>query len=425
MCINTVNLILECEKLSETVIKLRDENGGHITLKYYFKFGSDGSNGHPIFKQILNSERDQGSVYATGMVSMQIVCELPNGEIHVVYDNPLVNSSLSWRPLHLWFVKETLARIKIEKDRLFLERKELNDFEYQWCEGVIVKFIGFYSMCDKKVQNGYLDNRHQATCGICGAKPSQVNEDLDFDPREEAICELCIATLHFTIRTFEHLIKIGAKKRANVLKYIAKGKENQDKIKEAMNEIIKNFHDKLGLDIFQPRDGGRGSSNDGNTCRTAFQHPEFLAEQTGLSLELIKRLNFIRIALAKKDKKHPEKFPAYCKATKDIYNKECGWYPANPTLHKVFDHSGHFLNVFPPTISTGMISEEPGEAANKDLKKFQIEHAFQGDPERRNLDTMHRLIDRSNPQILKHLVDKKLEKRDNEPTPDEVLDLLL
>ena len=202
------------------------------------------------------------------------------------------------------------------------------------------------------------------------------------------------------------------------------GEVNQAKVKLAMSRIIKNYDDDKGLQLFKPRDGGKGSSNDGNTARRVLEDEEYLSKQTGISVNLIHRLNIIRIALTCTKKKNAKKFQAYCTVTKEVYNKELPWYPAPPSLHKMFDHCDDFLKVFPSTLTTGMMSEEPGESANKDIKRFQIENAFQGDPERRNLDTFNRLIDRSNPKVLYFLVDKKLERRSSEELPQEVLDLL-
>ena len=65
-----------------------------------------------------------------------------------------------------------------------------------------------------------------------------------------------------------------------------------------MDKIIKNFKEKKGLAIFQPRDGGRGSSNDGNTARRALKDHDFMSEQTGLSAVLFKRINVIRVSFA-------------------------------------------------------------------------------------------------------------------------------
>ena len=71
-----------------------------------------------------------------------------------------------------------------------------------------------------------------------------------------------------------------------------------------------------------------------------------------------------------------------------------------------------------------MTAEEPQEAVNKDLKHFQIDNVYQGCPQRRNLDTFHRLMDRSHPSVLNHLVDKKLERRAREELPAEALRLM-
>ena len=115
-----------------------------------------------------------------------------------------------------------------------------------------------------------------------------------------------------------------------------------------MDRIIKDYKNDKGLSLFQPRPGGSGTSNDGNTARKVMNDKEYLAKQTGISLELIHRLNIIRIALACTKKKNVEKYQAYCTKTKELYSKELSWYPANPSLHKMFDHCADFLNCFLP-----------------------------------------------------------------------------
>ena len=177
-----------------------------------------------------------------------------------------MNSSLSSRPLRLWFVKETDEVIKEEKARLDQERKEL--IPYEWAEGVTFEFHGWYCMCDMKVSNTYLDNPNMKVCPICKAKPKEVNDlDRTFGAIPEALSELSLAILHFSIRTFEHLVKIGAKNKAGVHEYYARGAVKQAKVKLALDKIRKKFKEELGLSIFEPRDGGKGSSNDGNTGR--------------------------------------------------------------------------------------------------------------------------------------------------------------
>ena len=149
VCKNTVEQIFEAnDQLVEQLMELRNENGGVQKVIFYFKYGSDGSQGHPIFKQILDAERYQGAVYATGMVPMQLVVFLSNGRKEILYNNVLVNSSLSWRPLRILFKKESTELIKDEKARLDSERAQLQDIEI--LDGITITFKGIYSMNDMK-----------------------------------------------------------------------------------------------------------------------------------------------------------------------------------------------------------------------------------------------------------------------------------
>ena len=80
------------------------------------------------------------------------------------------------------------------------------------------------------------------------------------------------------------------------------------------------------------------------------------------------------------------------------------------------------IRLFPPTITSGMLSEEGSESANKDIKAWQNTHSRQSDPVKRNLDTFNRLLDRSDPLVLMNF-DTKKNKKIYEPFPKEVLDL--
>ena len=82
------------------------------------------------------------------------------------------------------------------------------------------------------------------------------------------------------------------------------------------------------------------------------------------------------------------------------------------------------MRLLPATLNSSLTTEQPKKSANKDLKSFQIDHAFQGDSLRRNLETFHRLMDRSCTAVLAFLVDDKLEKRAKKPLPAEATALL-
>ena len=225
LCVNTSLLILEADDgIAAEALYLKDMNGGRLRLKFLYKYGSDGGSGHPIFKQIMDLERKQGHCFVSGMVPLQIVALMDNGDIIIIYNNPLMNSSLSWRPLHLWFTKETKVRTQIEKGQLKAEEIELRGYVHEWINGITIEFEGYDSMNDLKVVNACHDNNAQCVCAICGAKPSQVNDlNGDFTPKI-SLHELCMSILHFTLRLFEHLLKVGAKIKAKVFLYHATGR---------------------------------------------------------------------------------------------------------------------------------------------------------------------------------------------------------
>ena len=76
------------------------------------------------------------------------------------------------------------------------------------------------------------------------------------------------------------------------------------------------------------------------------------------------------------------------------------------------------------------IFQEPGEAAHKFLRRWQTSHARQMKIEDRNTDVMHRMIERSDPELIRHMdTHSRHFKRTNEtkekslPIPQEARDL--
>ena len=66
-------------------------------FSYIFSMkGMDGSQGHPVYKMVYEDERDPGALTASYMVALQITTVV-NGEVKIIFDNPLANSPLSCR----------------------------------------------------------------------------------------------------------------------------------------------------------------------------------------------------------------------------------------------------------------------------------------------------------------------------------------
>ena len=119
---------------------------------------------------------------------------------------------------------------------------------------------------------------------------------------------------------------------------------------------------------------------------------------------------------------YSNKFEDYCQVTKELYHQECGWYNMSPTLHKVLEHGPQILNLLPPELTAGMLSEEPAEASNKDTKHFQKFHAFQGDPVKKNKQVFLRMMDRSDPFMHSLFIDQHVKSRTkHEEIPEDVL----
>ena len=162
-------------------------------------------------------------------------------------------------------------------------------------------------------------------------------------------------------------------------------------------------------------------------CRRILRdHPDILASECNVPIQFVKGIYVIWLALASSLPISPQKFQTYCDSVKECYVQNVDWYPLSPTLHKILEHGSQVLELFPDSITSGLLSEEPGESSNKDVKKFQIEHSRQDSVEHRTLDPFHRLLERSDPRILSILAEQSNSRRKNQDVfPNEVLNLCM
>ena len=272
--------------------------------------------------------------------------------------------------------------------------------------------------------NAMFGNTNTHNCPICKEGPAAF-KDIDFvyEANPEALAQLCYSSLHFGPRVMENLLKIGFSQDFKQFPcYGPTNKGLRDKRKKAMQKILKKD---LGVPVFEVKRNG-GTSNTGNVARKLFKNSIVFSDVIGVSEELVHRIFMVWIMITCGFPICPDKFDHYCKITKDLYHQECGWYPMVPTLHKVLEHGGDILRLFPPELTAGMMSEEPAEASNKDVKEFQRNHSFQGNYKQKNLDVFHRMCDRSDPAVHRFFVKEKVEKRSKHETiPQDVLDVCI
>ena len=97
---------------------------------------------------------------------------------------------------------------------------EIADLEpFIWSEDVTVDFSGHFCMCDGKVCNEFTGNPATQRCPLCHKLPKEYRgqkgnlEGTDIKEEAwEAIQELVVAPLHFGLRVFEHLLRLGSMK---------------------------------------------------------------------------------------------------------------------------------------------------------------------------------------------------------------------
>jgi ABC-type multidrug transport system fused ATPase/permease subunit len=234
-------------------------------------------------------------------------------------------------------LREEIAQIKAEIDNLRPMDWSTDDL------GFVIRFQGILCLCDGKVVNVLTDNNSSLRCPFCHATPTQMsNPDGIFEILPSALNLLCLSILHFGLRSFELLMNIG---------FIQDFRQWQVR-KGSLNEAQYSFRKKKiqaayklkGLNIFEPRSDGSGTSNDGNTARRCFDDHEFFAKQCNVPMDLV----FIGIVLASGLPIDPDKFSEFCKKTQNIYFDNVSWYRPSASLHKILEHTDLVLRYIHP-----------------------------------------------------------------------------
>ena len=94
---------------------------------------------------------------------------------------------------------------------------------------------------------------------------------------------------------------------------------------------------------------------DGNTTRRAFEDTQFISDITGFPLDLIVDLWDLHVALSCSLPLCPIKIQSFCLDFKARYDAAIDWWPLPPAILSVVDHFHEVIEVFPPTIRSGML----------------------------------------------------------------------
>jgi hypothetical protein len=261
------------------------------------------------------------------------------------------------------------------------------------------------TMIDGKVANAICNNSSSQVCNICGAKPTEMNDLSKVSCRivSKFGVTLGLSPLHAWIRSFELIIHIGY--RIDIKKWQVRDASNKKLFSERKKMIQKAFKEKLGLIVDQPKAGGSGTSNDGNTARRAFNNPLLFSEITGVDFKFIHRLSNILKAINSGLPINLDAFNQYCQATAKEYVKKYNWFYMPASVHKLLIHGSEIISNF--LLPIGMFSEEAQECRNKDNKSYRAHHSRQDTRIHTMEDQFNHLLVTSDPFISSLSISKK------------------
>ncbi|CAH1099350.1 unnamed protein product [Psylliodes chrysocephalus] len=150
------------------------------------------------------------------------------------------------------------------------------------------------TMVDGKVCNATTGTKSTSRCYMCGATSKDFNQ-LDFENQinhEATEFGLSVARIHVErIHLFKSILHLAYK--LPVKKYRERKTETEKYIvKERKLEIQKRFCNETGL-LVDISKANFGYTNDGNTSRRFFEDPKVAFEITGISYDLIYKLEVI------------------------------------------------------------------------------------------------------------------------------------
>lgn len=400
----------------------KEEELDEIKLTLRLSWGFDGSTGQSIYKQKMDGPGDDHSLFATTIIPLVVETETQ----FYVWKNKTPQSFRSCRPLSLKYVKESDSVIQAEKERVESEIASLQPYIAATSTGIplTVNFSLYLTVIDGKVYSIITGASSQQSCGICGAKPSQLN---NIDACKDNIINLPalthgISPLHMWIRCLEFVLHLGYKNVDGLRKYKGDTKSSQYRTRK------KSIQDKMklefGLLLDVPRAGGAGTSNDGNTARRLFAdaNRRKAAEILGLEHWLLDGLHTLLVALECSLPVDSKKFGMFCYDLAQRYKNEYGWYYLPVSIHKLLVHGKDIMEA--SVLPLGILSEQAGESQNKMYKRYREHHSRKDSRIHTLTDLFNRCLDASDPRICQYKLDNSVRRTKNLALPQEVRDML-
>lgn len=377
-------------------------------LQLICKWGCDGLSALSEYKQINTSESssEYKSVFMASLVPLRIRkyadSDSPSTSFDDIWKNSTPGSKAFCRPISFEYIKESKTTTQDLINRIEAEIKNLEPItieieNYSFNMSYDLKL----TMIDGKVGNAITGTSSTWYCYICGDKKSEFSNISKQRSINEETLQFGISPLHARIRFLEHFLHLAydLKYRSipeNANKSANNNKELMEMRASEKRRIQEEFKKRMGLNIDKPLTG-YGSTNDGNTARRFFKHFETTSEITGISMDLLQKVNIILMAINSKHKVNATKFGEYSTKVSKLLLELYPWKEMTPTVHKILCHGKVIIehNILP----LGELTEEPQESRNRDFKHIHQFSSRKCSRQSQNEDIFNNLILSSDPVL--------------------------
>ena len=339
----------------------------------------------------------------------------------IVWQNPKPSSTDYCRPIKVQFKKETseLASQEvsyIEGQISLLENTMVKVGEKE----IAVSHNMVLTMIDGKICNALTKTSTQ-TCYICKATPKLMNnlEAVVAKEVDPSTFRFGLSSLHAWIRFFECLLHLAY--RLEVKEWQIRGAEKKEIVAKRKLRIQKDLRRELGLIVDQPKPGGSGNTNDGNTARRFFGHEDEVSRITRIDKELIHRFGVVLKTISSGFEVNAVAFNQYARQTAQMFVNLYPWYYMPPSVHKILIHGSAIISA--ALLPIGQMSEEAQEARNKHLKQFRQHHSRKVSRQATNSDMFYRLLATSDPLISSKRNQFRVQSK-KKHLPSDVINLL-
>lgn len=185
-------------------------------------------------------------------------------------------------------MKESTEVIKIEKEYVDSQIATLLPTNCVVAnKNVVIAHNLVMTMIDGKVANAISGTRSTQSCNVCGSTSKTMNklEKLQSMTLNESTFQYELSPLHAWIRFLEYFLHLSY--RLDNKTWQARNVAEKESVAQRKQEIQNKFRAELGLIVDQPKPGGSGNTNDGNTARKFFQNAEISAHITRIKEEAI------------------------------------------------------------------------------------------------------------------------------------------